>query len=218
LLAALAGARLFYAGENWSYFSTHLIETPQLWLGGLAWPGAILGAWLMMIYISLANRAQRRTLLTQRIPFGLLGDRVYPMLPPLAITTWLGCWQVGAYYGAALPAGSWWGIPGLDETGAVGLRFPLQPVMALALLVFFWLLETRVKPLQPTGRLSALAMIGLLLDLLAASLLTASPSPTWNGLRLDTWFAILCLGLFTAFVAINNLVTHSPRKQIPSIL
>ncbi len=215
LFFTLLGARVFYVGIDWSYFAAHLIEAPQLWLGGLTWPGALAGAGLAFSLLGFRYRAARsRTKQAGPIPLGWLGDRLYPLLPPVAVTAWLGCWQSGVAYGAAAPKGAVWGVPTLDETGFSSLRFPLQPLAALTLLIFFWLLETRTRALRPAGKLSGLAVAGLLLNLLAASLLRADPALYWNGLRLDTWFAIFYLLLFGILLLVNNVVLRFVRRTV----
>ena len=211
----LIGSRLFYVALNWPYFATHLVESAMLWLGGLTWPGAAAGAGLSMIFLAFQYRAYRNQLSPQtaHLPLGSLGDRLYPLLPPLVITAWLGCWQTGVAYGALLPAGTFGGIPTLDESGAYSLRFPLQPLAAFTLLVFFWFLESRMKLPYSAGRLSGLATAGLLLHTIAASLLRADPAPYWNGLRVDTWFGMFYFIFFITLVMINNLVQRTHRKN-----
>lgn len=212
LLAALAGARVFYVWLNWGFFSTTPLEAFFFWTGGLAWPGAIAGTAVSIIIFGLSYRTARGKR-PAIVPLGLIGDRLYPLLAPLTVTIWIGCWQVGTAYGALLPDGAWWGLHMPDESGVTGVYFPLQPLAALILLLYFFALETWIKPLRPPGRLSALASGGLLLHLLAASLLTAEPAPIWNGLRVDTWFAIFYLAAFVVLVMINSLVVRIWKKQ-----
>lgn len=216
-LFALFGARLFYVGMNWTYFSAHLLEIPQFWLGGLAWSGAVCGGGLAFLYLAIQFRVSSRRLNGRRslngLPLGWLGDRLYPMLPPLAITTWLGSWQVGAGYGVSLPSGAWWAIPSPDESGYFSLHFSLQPLAALFLLAFFCLLELRVKPFRPAGRISGLAMFVFLLHLLVTSLLRADPAPYWNGMRLDAWYALFYLIFFVSLVGLNHLLPRIWRKS-----
>ncbi len=214
LCAALVGARLFYVLLNWGYFSGHPLEAVMIWLGGLTWPGAVAGAGVALIFLGFRLRSSPDRLPphTARLPLGWFGDRLYPLLPPLAITAWIGTWQTGVAYGAALPPSNFWAIPTMDQSGAVSLRFPLQPLAALTLLAFYWLLEARFKPLRPAGRLSGLAITGQLLHLLAASLLRADPAPYWNGLRMDAWMAIFSLIFFFTIVLVNNLVLRAGRR------
>jgi prolipoprotein diacylglyceryltransferase len=210
LFSGLAGARLAYVGINWGYFATHLLEAPQFWLGGLSWPGAFAGAALALLAITITARTPRG----DAIPTGWFGDRLYPMLPPLAIAIWLGCWQTGHGYGSLLPEGAWWGIPSLDETGNVALRWPLQPLAAFTLLAFFGLLETLLPARRPVGQLSGLAVTGLLLHLLVFSFLSAEPAPTWQGLRIETWAAIFFLALIVLAWLIGLIF---PRKWQDSV-
>lgn len=225
LFISLVGARLFYISLNWDYFAGHLGEVPQIWQGGLAWPGAVTGAWLAMLYLAVVSRSSgRHGGQNQPAPghgaqvnvtLSWLGDRLYPLLPPIAITAWLGCWQVGAAYGAQLPAGTPLAIPSLDETGMYNPHWPLQPAAALFLIISFAILEARVKPLRPVGRLSGLATFILLVHLFAASLLRADPAPIWNGLRLDAWWAMALTMLFLLYILVNNVVSRIWRRRQP---
>ena len=210
LFCGLVGARLAYVGINGAYFSPHLLEAPQVWLGGLSWPGAFAGAALGLMAITIPARTPRG----DAIPIGWFGDRLYPMLPPLAVAIWLGSWQTGHAYGPLLPDGTWWGIPSLDETGTLALRWPLQPLAAISLLAFFGLLETLIPARRPVGLLSGLAVSGLLLHLLAFSFLSAEPSPTWQGLRLETWAAIFFLALIVIAWLMGILFSREWRDRV----
>jgi prolipoprotein diacylglyceryltransferase len=212
LAAALAGARLFYSLENWPYFISHPAEIFRLWEGGLAWEGALTASAVGIWLIANSRRGTRSHHLSEN-PLGVVGDRLYPLLPPLAVMVWVGCWQTGAAHGAIVPDGTWWGISGVDAVLGKVRYFPLQPLAALTLLPFFWVLETRVKPLHPPGKLSGIAIFGLLAHLLATTLLNASPSPTWNGARIDTWFALASLILFIAIFLAVRLNTRMHRRQ-----
>jgi len=46
LTGALLGSRLTYVVTNWEYFQQHIFEIHQIWLGGMAWPGALAGGLL----------------------------------------------------------------------------------------------------------------------------------------------------------------------------
>ena len=56
LLGALVGARAAFVAANWLYFRSHLLEAPQVWLGGLFWPGALVGALFVLALLRLSRR------------------------------------------------------------------------------------------------------------------------------------------------------------------
>lgn len=47
---AIVGARLYYVLFNWSYYSEHVIEILEIWNGGLAIHGAMLGGGIFTIF------------------------------------------------------------------------------------------------------------------------------------------------------------------------
>jgi len=192
----LLGARFIYVLLHWHYFSSHRLETIQFWRGGLSLAGAIVGGVAALLVIAG---------LRQVSPLKL-ADALAPMIPPLAVSAWLGCWQTGCAYGALTPYGAWWGVPTGDESGLVALRFPLQLVGAFSLLAYFWWLEKIVSLRRDSGQMGSLAGVGLSLNLLLTSPLRADPAPDWYGLRLDDWAAaVLCIislaSAITAFLS-----------------
>ena len=212
LLMALIGARLSYVWVNRAYFTRHPLEIPMLWLGGLTWPGAVMGAGLAALYLAIVYRSPK----TGKISLGWMCDRLYPLLPPLVITTWLGCWQSGAAYGAVAPEHAWWAVPSLDEHGAILLRWPVQLLASASLLIFFAILESRVESANAPGRLSGAASLGVLLHFLIFSMLCIDPSPYWNSLRVDTWAALIFLLVFSLYWLLNGLVMRAGRHLWPT--
>ncbi len=199
LLGCLIGARTAYVAFHTSYYASHLLEAFEIWKGGLAWPGAVVGGLLALLVVALI----------WKIPVALLADRLIPLASPLAIAVWLGCWQSGVAYGFRLPPGVWLGVPSRDETGAVSMRFPVQPLAAMTLVIFFWWLELRNFPRDHPGRLASLAGLGLAINLMVFSLLRADPGQLWGGLRPDVWMA---LGLALFCLLAYALTFRSPRK------
>ena len=122
LLGGLLGARLGYVLLHFAYYRQHLLEAPQLWLGGLYWPGALAGALLALPVIARASGER----------LVVLADGLTPLLPPFTILVWLACWTAGCAYGIHTQ-GAWWGLPAADETGVVARRLPLQVLAALTL-------------------------------------------------------------------------------------
>ena len=202
LALALVGARALYALENLAYYRLHPAEILQVWLGGLSAPGAVLGG-----LVGLAPAAW-----LSRAPLLRLADWLYPLLPPLAVSGWLGCWLVGSAYGP-LAGSAWWGVPAPDVEGQVLMRLPVQMGAAVSLVVFFLLLESLIPLPRPAGWLFSLAATWLVLVGLAASLLRADPAPLWNGFRHETWvYLILLIPLFGLF-AVLNLTARRPRTR-----
>ncbi len=194
LAGSLVGARIAYALLNPAYFSAHPLEVLEIWRGGLAAPGAILGGTLGL---ALAAALDRVKVLR-------LADWLYPLIPPLAVGAWLGCWLVGDAYGPQLPAGTWWAVRALDESGVLAPRMPVQLGAAIALAVFYYLMETLTPLPRPSGWLFSLATAWLVLVSLVASLLRVDPIQTWNDLRVDTWiYLVLLVPYFGLFAWLN---------------
>jgi phosphatidylglycerol:prolipoprotein diacylglycerol transferase len=56
LIAAIVGARLYYAIFNWSYFSNNPSEIYQVWNGGLSIHGAIIGGFFALLAYAKINK------------------------------------------------------------------------------------------------------------------------------------------------------------------
>jgi phosphatidylglycerol---prolipoprotein diacylglyceryl transferase len=192
LLGGLLGGRVVFVALNWPYFQSHAGETALVFLGGLAWPGALAGGWLALVIYAWASH----------LPLGHLADAMLPLVTALAVSAWLGCWLDGCAYGPAATA--WWALPSRDEWGAVARRIPTQLLGALLTLVIVGLLDWSRKRLYRTGQAAALALLGLSIVLFGLSFLRADPAPQWNGLRLEAWAAIGYIG-----IAILTFITIS---------
>lgn len=200
LLFCLIGARLGYAAERADYFRAHPAEILAVYQGGLSGGGAVLG-WIAGLLTAAA---------IHKIHVLRLADWLYPLIPPLSIAGFLAVWQAGAVYGPTLIGGSWWGIPAADESGQIALRWPIQLIAALALLIFYWLMELLITVLRPAGWLSSLAAAWFLAVNLVVSLLRADAVPTVGPLpiRVDILenliFLAFFLGLFTFLTFIDR--------------
>lgn len=179
LLGALLGARLSYGLQNWGYFRGNLIELPQIWLGGLTWPGALFGALLVLALIHRVGR----------IPFLSLLDIFLPLWGTAAGALWLTGWGAGIGYGPRTE--SWFGIPVRDLTGALALRWPL-PLVGAALSAAW----TGVCLLLPSFRRGSwqrwrglAGLAGLLLINGLLSFFRVDPAPRWIGVRWETWIS-----------------------------
>ncbi len=206
LAASLIGARIAYAVLNAAYFRAHPLEVLEIWRGGFSAPGAVLGGTLGLVLAAALDKVRVLR----------LADWLYPLIPPLAIGAWLGCWLTGVAYGPQLPAGTWWAVQAIDEAGVIAPRMPLQLGAALALAVFYFLMETLTPLPRPSGWLSSLGTSWLVLVSLVASFLRTDPVPLWNGLRLDTWvYLVLLVPYFGLFAWLNFTARKKPKGTTP---
>lgn len=203
LLGALLGGRAAYVWVNWGYFRAHLIEAPQVWLGGLSWPGALLVA--MLVVIGYAAAAQ--------LSLGALADALLPLALTVTVSAWMGCLSVGCAYGAPAPDGAWWGVPVQDEWGVVAPRVPIQLMGAMLSLVSFGAIEWLRPRLPYVGQASGLALLAFSAQMAGISLLRADPAPLWRGQRLESWAAIfyLVLSLLICLAALAPVLRHQPE-------
>lgn len=208
LLGILIGSRLYFVFLHWTYYSQRPLEIAEIWLGGLAWPGAVLGGMLVIAIISLSWRHA----------FARVADCLSPLAAPLSICAWLGCWASGVAYGPLAPRGVIWGIPTPDESGVFTPRLPLQLLAAVTLLAFFLWLDRNPRALRGDGQRGALTFLALAVNLLVFSLLRVDPAPIWLGLRPDTWaamiFTLLSLVGFGAAIFYPKIARQSLARKI----
>ncbi len=203
LLGAFFGARLAYIFEHFSYYSFHLSESLQFWQGGFSWIGTIAGALLTLPLISRIWQWN----------FWKIIDHLSVMLLPLSMAIWLACLVDGSAYGATLPAGTWWGLNVRDETGAYLLRIPLQPLAAFSLLVFLGLAELLLQKTTRPGLRSSILVLIFSIDMLLFTFMRADPSPTWLGLRVESWAAIV----YTFCAILSTIIILEIPRRISSI-
>lgn len=55
-LGGIIGARLYYVAFEWDYYSAHLSEIPQIWMGGLAIYGGLIGALIVGFIVCHFNK------------------------------------------------------------------------------------------------------------------------------------------------------------------
>ncbi len=192
LFGALIGSRCGYVFLHLSYFRIHPREAPQIWLGGLSWPGALLGGLLVVILVAA----------WRELPLALVAGRLAPLAIPIAACAWMGSWYSGAAYGPLMAAGTPFALLTPMENGLMQLRLPVQLMAALSLLAFLTWIELKSMARERPGRWAALNALVLSGNLLVFSLLRADPAPLWDGLRADAWAALLFTGLsMLAFAA-----------------
>ena len=191
LLFSLLGARIGFVLRNISYFLLNPVEIPQIWLGGLSWPGAVVGAVISIVLIHLIWKE----------PIGELADHLLPLLGLMTLGIWLVSWGGGLGYGPRTDA--WFGIPVRDQLGQLTWRWPL-PILG-AVFSALWVTGTFLFPLKKTHRAGTRALIGVagIAGInFVISIFKVDPAPYLLGLRWESWFSILFLAASTGMVFI----------------
>lgn len=205
LAAAVAGARLVYCLQRFSYFGQRPLEAVAVWLGGLAWPGAVIGAWAAMVLLFFAWQKP----LAEVIDFSAV------MLLPLAVTGWLAAWTEGIAYGPVEAAGTWWALPSQDVSENAALHFPLQLLATLALFLGLAAVEKFAPRIRRRGATGVLTWLIFSLVMFGCSLLRTDPSPVLAGLRVETWFAALFAGISSALL-LGLLLSRKAKAAVIS--
>jgi prolipoprotein diacylglyceryltransferase len=180
LMAALAAARADYVLLRWGYFSLHVGEILKIWLGGLGWPGAVTGGLLAIFLLGWLRRGVSRR---------LMADGLIPLLPPLAVACWLGCWMENHLYGIQVPPDAWYGINITGVDGFVVNRFPLQIVAAFMIVLASIFAQFLSGKSSVPGRKVSTVFLGFAVVMLGSTFLQGDSSPLWLGFRYETWFA-----------------------------
>lgn len=197
LAGGLVGARVAYVAVHWGYFQDHSNEIPQIYLGGLAWPGALAGSVIgLAVYAGIARQSA-----------GRLADALLPLGLLLVVAVWLVCWLDGCAYGMAVDG--WWALPAQDEWGVWQRRVPVQLLGALMAVGTYWLVDRFRPRLSVPGQTSMLAVLIYSLGMFALSWLRADPAPLVGALRLEAWAS-----LFFAGFAGSALVFAWARRRV----
>ncbi len=200
LFGGLLVGRLAYVAAHWQYFQAHRGEILQLFLGGLAWPGALAGGVLaVIIYAALTSQSAGRLL-----------DALLPLLGMVAFSAWLACWLDGCAYGPV--AQGWWALPARNEWGVIARRVPVQLIGAVSVLLILVLVDRFRERMPLPGQAGLLALCVLALQLLGLSFLRADPSPSWQGLHLESWAALVLAACFLLALVVLSLNKKLPRR------
>lgn len=176
LLGAFIGARIGFFFWQPAYIASEGWQALRFWEGGLVWPGAVLGAWLTMAAMAIIRKIDFRNVM----------DQMSPLLPPLAIMSWLGCLSSSCAYGKLVTNDDSW----LQVNG----HFPIQIFAALFLTIIYSLFE-RFFSINNSGVRSAWIWLIFCLHTLFFSYLRADLRPMWNGFPIDLWAAAIILVL-----------------------
>ncbi len=200
LFGGLLAGRLAYVAAHWQYFQSHRGEIPQLFLGGLAWPGALAGGVLaVIIYAALTSQSTGRLL-----------DALLPLLGMVVFSVWLACWLEGCAYGPA--AQSWWALPARNEWGVIARRLPVQLIGAVSVILTLLLVDRIRERIPFPGQAGLLVLCVLAVQLFALSFLRADPAPSWRGLHLESWAALGLAACFLLALAVLSLNQKLRRR------
>ncbi len=182
LAFSLAGGRVGFVLRNLAYFKNNLADIPQLWLGGLSWPGALLGAAISVLFVHWIWKESP----------GEVADSLLPLFCLVLLTIWMTGWGGGIGYGPETEA--WFGIRVQDQFGLISHRWPL-PILG-AVFSTLWILGVFFFPLKRTiwdGFRMLVSIAGAAGINLVISVFRVDPAPRWMGLRWESWFSVLFL-------------------------
>jgi phosphatidylglycerol:prolipoprotein diacylglycerol transferase len=80
-IGGLIGARVLYVAVNWAYYASHFDQALNLWAGGHAWHGGLVGGLVAVLIYSAIRRVS---------PWFLL-DALAPGVAIFAVCAWVGC-------------------------------------------------------------------------------------------------------------------------------
>lgn len=184
VFVSLLGARAGYILLNLAFFRNHASQMPQIWLGGLSWPGALVGARIFLLAIHLIRKE----------PVGELADSYLPLMGTVAVAIWLTSWGSGIGFGPRTD--SWFGISVRDIFGITENRWPL-PILG-AVLSAGWITGLVLIPMKKwkvnPGWRATLGITGIVLINGVISLFRVDPVPLLWGIRGETWFSMVLLG------------------------
>ncbi len=214
VISGIVGARLWHVINSFSYYSAHPSQIIQIWQGGLAIHGAVLGSALALYYYA------RRF----KINFWLLADI---LVVPLALGQALGRW--GNYFNQELygqPSNSPWSVPidvahrlpGYESFTFFQPLFLYESLWCLILFIGLFYLHflrtkqtsktLRPKIFQQFGSLLALYLIFYSVERFLIGFWRIDPQFNWLSLRLDQWLSLLFILL--GFILIIYLSFHRP--------
>jgi len=194
ILISLLSARAGFVFRNLAYFLDHPGQIPQFWLGGLSWPGALIGAGLAMGGIHLIWKE----------PLGEMADQYLPLLGVMAFGAWLSSWGTGIGYGPEVEA--WYGIPVQDLYGFALKRWPL-PILG-ALLCGGWTAGVILFPInrhRDPGFRALIGTTGIVAINGVISFLKVDPAPVLWGLRWESWFSLIFLAIMMIYFFITRI-------------
>lgn len=193
IFISLLGARTGFVLRNLAFFLDNPGQMPQFWLGGLSWPGALIGAGLAAVGIHLIWKE----------PLGELADHYLPLVGVLSFAVWILSWGTGIGYGPELTA--WYSITVQDLYGFTLKRWPL-PILG-AFLSGGWFAGVILFPIKrqrDPGFRALVGTAGLLAINGLISFFKVDPAPVLWGLRWESWFSLIVLVVIVIYLNINR--------------
>jgi phosphatidylglycerol:prolipoprotein diacylglycerol transferase len=114
VLVGILAARAMYVFENWNYFHDHTDQIAQLWMGGLAWHGGLIGGAIGTAAFSAGRKLNVRAVF----------DELTPGLMAGAALGWIGAFLAGVAYGREVFPGDVGWFLAADLPDIYGLRNP----------------------------------------------------------------------------------------------
>ncbi len=217
VLTGLLAARAMYVSDNWSYFRDHTDQMTQLWQGGLAWHGGLIGGALGTAAFSLWRKLDVRAVFDTLAP-GLMGG---------AVLGWMGAYLAGVAYGREVFPGDRWWFLAADLPDIYGLRNPRFATQlmgaAWAAVCFAVAIAARprypldVKSQKPEVRASTCAATMTLYSagMLALGFARGDAAPMLGAWRLDQGIdaAIILAGVTWLIRAAPGLFVFRPKNN-----
>ena len=175
IACALVGARTFFIGSHWTYYSQHITESLWFWQGGLSWLGGAIGVLVGMLTFAR----------TKKQPLAELADLLAIPLAIVATASWLGCHLDGCAYGREV-ATSFTVLNSSDIFGQIAPRWPTQLVGVLYGTFVILILLNSGNRFQQPGLLFLLSVLLISAGIFCLSLTRGDPMLYYGNFRVDT--------------------------------
>jgi prolipoprotein diacylglyceryltransferase len=205
VIGGVIGARALHVALEWAYFADRTDEIDKLWLGGMAWHGALIVGLLAALIMARLRR----------VPIRLWLDAAALAWPLGMVMAWRGCRAAACGYGYEVRTlADWpsWLVEELpDVYGQSAPRLDIQTAgMGLGGLLFVWALILTWRGWLPGLRVWAVwALTGLGLALI--SFFRADPAQIIADRRADQVFD---LALLLISVAVGGLLWLTDRGAV----
>jgi len=175
LACVMVGARVFFVGSHWTYYSQNITESLWFWQGGLSWFGGAIGMFVGMLIFAR----------TKRKPLGDLADVFAVPLAIVATASWLGCLLEGCAYGREISTSlAVFNAP--DLFGQIAPRWPTQLLGVLYGAFAILILLFSGNRLHRSGSFFLLSVLLISGGLFGLSLTRGDPVIYYGDFRVDT--------------------------------